>query len=185
MTSTMESHNTMQEASDQQARCKKQQKTRHTCHHECRGHTPTCTPQPAHPNLHFDSAKHAYITNNRSKAEPEILSALLPWQLCFSRQARLWFSSHAQQAPNCVFKPHTTSTKGFKFSTPRRLQHVNALTSHSLPYSEPLQRATTAWRDQPGVASKASGGLLHADSQAPCASRTRCPPQPSPRKQHS
>ena len=101
---TMESHNTMQEASDQQARCKKQQKTRHTCHHECRGHTPTCIPQPAHPNLHFDSAKHAYITNNRSKAEPEILSALLPWQLCFSRQARLWFSSHAQQAPNCDFQ---------------------------------------------------------------------------------
>ena len=137
-------------------------------------HTPTCTPQLA---LRLRK-KHAYITNNRSKAEPEILSALLPWQLCFSRpratSTQLCFSSH-----------YTTSTKGFKFSTPRRLQHVNALTSHSLPYSEPLQRATTAWRDQPGVASKASGGLLHADSQAPCASRTRCPPQPSPRKQHS
>ena len=75
--------------------------------------------------------------------------------------------------PNCVFQVTHN-----KHSTPR-LQHANALTSHSLPHSEPLQRATTAWRDQPGVASKASGGLLHA------ASRTRCAPQPSPRKQHS
>ena len=24
------------------------------------------TPQLSHPNLHFDSAKHAYVTNNRS-----------------------------------------------------------------------------------------------------------------------
>ena len=107
MTSTMESHNTMQEASDQQARCKKQQKTRRMPRAHSNLHTPTCTPQL---NLHFDSAKHAYVTNNRSKAEPEILSLRCCRGNCvFSRQAR---GSQATRDKHPTV-PRTTSTKGF------------------------------------------------------------------------
>ena len=104
MTSTMESHTTMQEASDQQARCKKQQKTRRMPRAHSNLHTPTCTPQL---NLHFDSAKHAYVTNNRSKAEssePEIVATVFfetgPTVVLDPRATSTQlFSSHAQQAP--------------------------------------------------------------------------------------